>query len=740
MNRSKYIALCASASLIAACGGSGGGSDTTAAAEAPAPSPTFEAAKFLPASKKTLIFVGQDIDANNNYTKNTGNTPAGVTMYTSLNLDSLYARNHGQPEGAQDWNSVKVGYKNSAVAVGLYMAGSLLDQYSAGSATLDANVDKLIDELQSFNRPVFLRIGYEADANFNNHDPDKYKAAWRKIVSRIRAKNATNIATVWQVLGICGTSATLNNRPTEDWYPGDDIVDWTGFSWFRGDPTCTVNQLKTNHPTKPIMIAEWAPSAYAIADGTYNPDQDNVGVLTPKTGAQIWNEKIKLDLNFIQANKDYIRAAAYINQDWKSYSTWQCKGAKTPAGITPCSPGIYWGDTRLEADPTIKQNWLNAILDPQYISSTSPALFNQLNQYQPSATNPALTKGAHRRGGAASPLPGIIEAESYDRGGEGVGYHELSVLNTGYQGLNNVLWRANEGVDILTFGPTGVTDGSEKFAVTNTEAGEWLDYSISAVSTGSYPLKIDVASAGAGGMFEVLVDGVAIGNPVMVPDTGGATQFRSITAGNINLTSLGAHTLRLKIISVGANGSAGNFDKISVAEPRGPYPFGSAAPTILASGSTIIRAENYDVGGEGIAYHDSDVGKNTAFVDLAARPADSVELVLNGADHSVGYTAVGEWLEYTVNVAQAGKYQVIFNVAPTPAGGGLLEVSQNGAVLGSANGPACPAGVSPACDYNNYRNTSPAIFNLAAGVQTLRVTFKTAAPGNVNTLTFSPSP
>jgi hypothetical protein len=744
------------AAVLAACGGGGGDASPTPTLSpvatptaTPTPGPIappvtsavpFNQAKFLPAASKTLITVGQDIDADNNYVKATGNTPAAVTIYTSLNIDGVYARKHGAGEGVQDWNSVKVGYPNSAITAGLYMANGLLDQYmvAGGNPVMDANVDKLIDELQSFNRPVFLRIGYEADANFNGHDPVKYKAAWRKIVERIRAKKATRIATVWQVLGVCGTGATLNNRPTEDWYPGDDIVDWTGLSWFREAPTCTVNDLRTNHPTKPIMIAEWAPAAYAIADGTYNPSVYTAGPLQAKTGTEIWNEKFKTDFEFIAANKDIVRAVSYINQDWKAYKTWQCNGPVT-AGVASCGGGVYWGDTRVEANPTIKANWLTAIADPQYLSSAATDLFAKFNGYQAGTTTPV--KGPHRALGGGHPVPGVVQAEAYDRGGEGLGYHDTTPLNSGYVGTNNVLWRANEAVDIMTFGPSNVTDGSDKFGVTDAVAGEWLDYTVNAGVTGSFQATVDVASAGQGGTFELLLNGVAVGPAMTVPNTGGTKTFQTVVMGTATLTSLGTQTLRLHIVSTGAGASAGNFDQINIATPRGVFPLGSAAPVLSSAAATAVEIENYDAGGESVAYHDSDT--TNSFGAVSFRSGDGVDLLAAGAGatgYIIGYTAVGEWFEYTLNVQTAGAYTVTFSTAYGPANpAGSFEVSQtNGTtVLGTASFNGCPA-AGVVCDYNAYANNASGTVTFAsAGVQTIRVTLKGNAPGNLDKMTFT---
>ncbi|MBN1782821.1 aryl-sulfate sulfotransferase [bacterium] len=85
----------------------------------------------------------------------------------------------------------------------------------------------------------------------------------------------------------------------------------------------------------------------------------------------------------------------------------------------------------------------------------------------------------------------------------------------------------------------------------------------------------------------------------------------------------------------------------------------------------LIECEEYDFGGEGIAFHD-DGGKdgNGDF-----RPADNVD-VQDAEDGNgslnVGWTNDGEWLEYTVDV-ESGYYTIEYRTASDP-GGALLRV------------------------------------------------------------------
>ena len=68
-----------------------------------------------------------------------------------------------------------------------------------------------------------------------------------------------------------------------------------------------------------------------------------------------------------------------------------------------------------------------------------------------------------------------------------------------------------------------------------------------------------------------------------------------------------------------------------------------------------IQAEDYDKGTDGMAFHDLD---DTNEGDGASYRTDGggVDIVKGNGGYAIGHTAVGEWLEYTVNVTKAGEY------------------------------------------------------------------------------------
>jgi hypothetical protein len=93
------------------------------------------------------------------------------------------------------------------------------------------------------------------------------------------------------------------------------------------------------------------------------------------------------------------------------------------------------------------------------------------------------------------------------------------------------------------------------------------------------------------------------------------------------------------------------------------WPFGDAPIAIPG----VIEVENYDNGGEGFAYHDTEA-ENQAGGDY--RPDDGIDIEVGDTRTNIGYSNEGEWVEYTVNVANAGVYDFDFTLASGSSDGG----------------------------------------------------------------------
>ena len=91
------------------------------------------------------------------------------------------------------------------------------------------------------------------------------------------------------------------------------------------------------------------------------------------------------------------------------------------------------------------------------------------------------------------------------------------------------------------------------------------------------------------------------------------------------------------------------LSSITAYEPRGTYK------NEIAELPGTLEAENFDTGADGIAYHDSNNNKEG---DASSyRPDGGIDVVKGNSGYVIGYTNSGEWMEYTVNVKEAGIYE-----------------------------------------------------------------------------------
>ena len=94
-----------------------------------------------------------------------------------------------------------------------------------------------------------------------------------------------------------------------------------------------------------------------------------------------------------------------------------------------------------------------------------------------------------------------------------------------------------------------------------------------------------------------------------------------------------------------------------------------------------FEAEDYNLGAEGLAYFDTDAGNNAITAGSSVYRSDNdaegnVDVQVNDPGvTNIGWTAGGEWLNYSVNVASAGTYSIDFVMASDP-GGASVELSR----------------------------------------------------------------
>lgn len=147
--------------------------------------------------------------------------------------------------------------------------------------------------------------------------------------------------------------------------------------------------------------------------------------------------------------------------------------------------------------------------------------------------------------------------------------------------------------------------------------------------------------------------------------------------------------------------------KIKILEPQTPF---NGTPALIPG---VIEAEEFDYGGEGNAYHDSDEqnrngGDRNEGVDMN--------------NTAVGYTQTGEWIEYTVDVQKTGTYEVVATVASGSNGSAFTLYMDNTFIIPGADGT--PGGfieVPNTGSWEDFTTVKSSLNKLTKGVHVLKV-------------------
>lgn len=129
-------------------------------------------------------------------------------------------------------------------------------------------------------------------------------------------------------------------------------------------------------------------------------------------------------------------------------------------------------------------------------------------------------------------IPGRIECEFYDKGGEGIAYHDSDSINNGSGKLNPANgsylneFRMHEGVDIsytktnnVDNNPFNKTDPTlNQLYVGWTVPGEWINYSICVKNSGLYTIGT-MYTANGDGAISFDVDGKPATGNIIIPST-----------------------------------------------------------------------------------------------------------------------------------------------------------------------------------------------------------------------------
>lgn len=181
-------------------------------------------------------------------------------------------------------------------------------------------------------------------------------------------------------------------------------------------------------------------------------------------------------------------------------------------------------------------------------TSFDPAVYGPVSSAE--VYTPSVVDTPSPYSGTPAILPGVIEAENFDKGGEGIAYHDTTSGNSGGA------YRTTD-VDIQS-----TTDTGGGYNVGWVAAGEWLKYTVNVTAPGRYTLSARVASKYTGGTFHIEANGVNVTGPIAIPNTGAWQTWTTVSKTGVSLAG-GAQVLRI-VIDAPVSGTVGNFNWLRV--------------------------------------------------------------------------------------------------------------------------------------------------------------------------------
>lgn len=121
----------------------------------------------------------------------------------------------------------------------------------------------------------------------------------------------------------------------------------------------------------------------------------------------------------------------------------------------------------------------------------------------------------------------------------------------------------------------------------------------------------------------------------------------------------------------GSDPISGVAKKCYIKEAKGSY----ALNAILVPGT--VELENYDRGGANVSYKDNEA-ENKGAAQSNFRINDGVDIAVVGSEKAVGWTNTGEWTNYTLNIQEAGTYDLEIHYSSLEGNGEISLLLDNG--------------------------------------------------------------
>jgi beta-glucanase (GH16 family) len=278
-------------------------------------------------------------------------------------------------------------------------------------------------------------------------------------------------------------------------------------------------------------------------------------------------------------------------------------------------------------------------------------------------------------------VPGTVEAEDYDLGGQDVAYHDAEANN------NGGAYRPGEGVDLES-----TTDAGLGFDVGWTAPGEWIEYTVD-VTAGTYDIEMRVASASSGGTLHIEFDEVDRTGPVTFDATGGWQEWTTVRAEVVTLGA-GVQTMRMVMDTGGFN-----VNKISVVEP--PDTDADGTPDAVDNCPLLPNSDQADHDGDGqgdVCDDDDDDDGIPDGDDACVRSDLAPTVVIDGCDSATPNLLDANGCTFSDDIAGAAAgaknhgdfVSSVSKLMSAAKKAGSIRGAQKGAVVNCAAGSSMP--------------------------------------------------
>jgi len=224
--------------------------------------------------------------------------------------------------------------KNLCMQLGLSMtqdgAPWLHYEHEVAAGLHDKHIETLCEGLSSIDRPVYLRLGYEFNGEWNGYEPRSFIAAWKRIWHAIRRHSLDNVALVWCYSP--DAKVTADHMP---FYPGDACVDWWSIDLF--------SDWHFTSPRTERFLADAAKREFPVMIGETTPRY--IGVCG---GMQSWRSWYMPFFNLIRVTP-VIKAFCYINWNWARYPMWS-----------------DWGECRIDQNELVMRRYREELANLWY--------------------------------------------------------------------------------------------------------------------------------------------------------------------------------------------------------------------------------------------------------------------------------------------------------------------------------------------------------------------------------------